>query len=270
MGWPDKLYDLKQRIAEKGRLLVAYSGGVDSSLLAKMANDVLGDNALCVILNSETMARSELKHAVDLAESLGLNYQIAEYAALIGSEFAANPPLRCYICKKESIRVLKSIASEKGFPVIADGVNLTDFNDYRPGIKACDEENIWHPFVDSQISKDDIREISRSLGLPFWSKPSSACLASRIPYGEMITQERLMMVENAEDLLKCMGFTQLRVRAHGDIARIEVLAEEMDKALIERDKIARALKGFGFKYVALDLEGFRSGSMNEALRASQY
>ena len=269
MDWLNKLEDLKLRIAEKGRLLVAYSGGVDSSLLAKVAIEVLRDNALCVILDSETMARSELTHAIELAESLGLNYQIAKYSALTNPEFTANPPTRCYICKKDAAKILKGIASEKGFSVIADGVNLTDYKDYRPGIIACDEENIWHPFVDSQISKEEIREISRRMGLPFWSKPSSACMASRMPYGDKVTLEKLKMVEEAEDLLKSMGFAQLRVRAHGDIARIEVLKEDMDKALSERDKIVKELKRIGFKYVALDLEGFRSGSMNEALGKSQ-
>lgn len=269
MGWLDKLEDLKKRIAERERLLVAYSGGVDSSLLAKIATDILGDKALCVILDCETMARSELKHAIDFAEYLGLNYLAAEYTALGGPEFAANPPKRCYICKKESIRVLKRIASEKGISSIADGVNLTDYNDYRPGIIACNEENIWHPFVDSQISKEEIREISRSMDLPFWDKPSSACLASRIPYGERISRERLLMVENGEDLLKGMCFTQLRVRAHGDIARIEVLPEELNRVLSERDKIVKELKRIGFKYITLDLEGFRSGSMNEALGTSR-
>ncbi len=265
----NKLEDLKRRIAEKGRLLVAYSGGVDSSLLAKVAMDVLGDNALCVILDSETMARSELTHAVELAESLGLNYQIAKYTALTNPEFTANPPTRCYICKKEAAMILKEIASEGGFSAIADGVNLTDYKDYRPGIIACDEENIWHPFVDSQISKEEIREISRSMGLPFWSKPSSACMASRMPYGDKITLEKLKMVEDAEDLLRSLGFVQLRVRAHGDIARIEVLKEDMNKALSEREKIVRELKKIGFKYIALDLEGFRSGSMNDALGTPQ-
>lgn len=268
MDLPDKLEDLKRKIGEKGSLLVAYSGGVDSGLLAEVANDILGDRSLCIILDSETIARSELMHAVRLAESLGLNYRVVKYSILEDGEFTANPPTRCYICKKDASKILKEIASEEGLAVIADGVNLTDYNDYRPGIIACDEENIWHPFVDSQISKEEIRKISKSMGLPFWSKPSSACMASRMPYGEKITLEKLKMIEDAEDLLREMGFAQQRVRAHGDVARIEVLNEDMDKALSLRDDIVKELKKIGFKYISLDLEGFRSGSMNEGLRMS--
>ncbi len=265
MDWSDKLEDLKKRIAAKGRLLVAYSGGVDSSLLAKVATDVLGEYALCVILDCETMPGSELRHAIELAKSLGLNYQVAKYSMLENRGFIENPPTRCYICKKESSRMLKKIAAENEISVIADGANLSDYKDYRPGIAACNEEGIWHPFVDAGITKEDIRNISRSMDLPFWDKPSSACLSSRVPYGEMITHEKLRTVEEAEDFLKSLGFRQLRVRAHGKIARIEVLREDMDKALSERNKIVMKLKRIGFEYVTLDLEGFRSGSMNEVL-----
>jgi len=260
-----KLDDLKIRIESKGRLLVAYSGGVDSSLLAKIATDVLEKNAICIILDCETMPIRELIQAVEQAKSLGLNYRIAKYSVLNNQEFVKNPPTRCYICKKELSAVLKGIAAEYGISVIADGVNLSDYDDYRPGIKACDEEGMWHPFVDSQISKEDIREISRSMELSFWNKPSSACLASRLPYGEMITQKRLKMVDDAEELLKGLGLHQIRVRAHGWIARIEVPSEDLSKALNEREEIVRGLKRIGFEYVTLDLMGFRSGSMNEVL-----
>jgi uncharacterized protein len=265
MDWSFRLENLKRSIISKGRILIAYSGGVDSSLLAKVATDVLEENAICIILDFEMMSRSELVYAVELAKSLGLNYRMAKYSMLNDEEFVKNSPTRCYICKRELSGALKRIAAEGGISVIADGVNLSDYNDYRPGIKACDEEGLWHPFVDSQISKEDIREISRSMGLPFWNKPSSACLSSRLPYGERITQERLKMVEDAEELLKGLGLHQLRVRAHGGIARIEVLSEDLDKALSEREEIVNGLKRIGFEYVTLDLEGFRSGSMNEVL-----
>lgn len=265
MNCADKLADLKRKISEKGKVLIAFSGGVDSSLLAIVATEALGADALCVILDMEAMPRSELQQAMDLAELLRLNYRV-ERCSLFGKEsFIENPPTRCYICKKECIRVLKRLADEGGIAFIADGVNLSDYKDYRPGIAACDEEGVWHPFVDAKISKEDIRAICRLMDLPFWNKPSAACLASRIPYGDRITGERLAMVEQAENYLKCLGFCQVRVRAHGRIARIEVPKGDMEMALISGDEIANELKKLGFQYVALDLQGFRSGSMNEVL-----
>ncbi len=263
MNLADKLKDLKKRIAEKGKLLVAYSGGVDSSLLARLAHDVLGDEALAVILDSETMPRSELLQAIALAKSLGLNYQVAEFSILMEEQFMQNPVTRCYICKKKSAAVLKSIAEKEGISCIADGVNLSDYGDYRPGIAACDEEGIWHPFVEARITKEDIRVLAKSLDLSVWNKPSSACLATRIAYGEPIKQETLAMVEEAEEYLKSLGFLQLRVRVHGRMARIELLKQDMAKATDGSDEIAKMLKAIGFDYVALDLQGFRSGSMNE-------
>jgi uncharacterized protein len=263
MNRADKLEDLKKRIAEKGKLLVAYSGGVDSSLLASVAHDVLGDGALAVILDSETMPRGELENARELAEFLGLNYRVAEFSILGEERFLQNPVTRCYICKKKSAVVLKNFAAAQGISCIADGVNLSDYGDYRPGITACDEEGIWHPFVDAAITKEDIRALAHDLGLPVWNKPSSACLASRIAYGEPITQGSLRMVEEAEEYLKSRGFGQLRVRVHGRMARIELLKQDMAKAIDGSDEIAKMLKAIGFDYVALDLQGFRSGSMNE-------
>jgi uncharacterized protein len=260
-----KLEDLKKRIAKAGKLLVAYSGGVDSGLLAKVAHEVLCDRSLAVILDSETMPRSELLQAIALAKSIGLNYHIAEFSILSEEQFLQNPVTRCYFCKKKSAAVLKSIAAAHGISCIADGVNLSDYRDYRPGIAACDEEGIWHPFVDAAMTKEDIRSLAHSLGLSVWNKPSSACLSSRIPYGEPITQESLAMVEEAEEHLKSLGFGQLRVRAHGRMARIELQKPDMARAIDGSNEIARMLKAIGFDYVTLDLEGFRSGSMNEVL-----
>jgi uncharacterized protein len=265
MNCADKLRDLKRSISERGKILIAFSGGVDSSLLARVATEVLGANALCVILDMEAMPRSELQQAMELAESMGLNYRVAKCSLLGVAGFIENPPARCYICKKECIKVLKRLAEEGDVSRIADGVNLSDYEDYRPGIAACDEEGVWHPFVDAKISKEDIRAICREMDLPFWNKPSAACLASRIPYGDGITEEKLTMVEKAEDYLKSLGFSQVRVRAHGLIARIEIPKSDMEKAMTSGDEIVKELKKLGFQYVALDLQGFRSGSMNEVL-----
>ncbi len=269
MNHTDKLDELKKRIAEKGKLLVAYSGGVDSSLLASVAHDVLRDKSLAVVLDSETVPRSELQHATALAKYMGLNYWVAKFSILKDEQFSQNPATRCHICKKKSAVVLKSIAAKRNISCIADGVNLSDYRDYRPGIAASDEEGFWHPFVDAAISKEDIRALAHSLGLPVWNKPSSACLASRIAYGEPITSAGLAMVEEAEEYLKSLSFGQLRVRVHGRMARIELLEQDMARAIDGRDEIAKVLKAIGFDYVTLDLQGFRSGSMNEVLWTSK-
>jgi uncharacterized protein len=260
-----KLDELKERIAEKRQILVAYSGGVDSSLLAFVSTQVLGTAAFAVILKSDVLPKSELLQALALARSLELNCQVSEFFILDDEHFRQNPATRCYICKKSSAALLKSIAVAKGISCIADGVNLSDYEDYRPGIVACDEEGIWHPFVDAKIRKEDIRALARGLGLPVWNKPSSACLASRIAYGEPITRDRLHMIEEAEEFIRGLGFRQQRVRTQGGTARIELLKQDMKQAIDASDDIVKAFKAIGFNYVALDLQGYRSGSMNEVL-----
>jgi len=265
MSLDDILSDLKDRIRDKGRLLISYSGGVDSSLLARVAHDVLGEGAVAVILDSETYPRRELEEAVALAESLGLNLRVEKFSILDDQSFSQNPANRCYICKKKSIKILKRVALEEDIACIADGVNADDLDDYRPGIAACSEEGIWHPFVDSKITKKDIRSLAWDLELPVWNRPSSACLASRIPYYDRITREGLRMVEEGEEYLKSLGFGQLRVRMQGRTARIELEEQELEKALIQREEIVKRLKSIGFEYVSLDLEGYRSGSLNEVL-----
>jgi uncharacterized protein len=264
-NYGDKLGKLKEKVTEKENILVAFSGGVDSGLLVKVARDTLDKNALGIILNAEIMPRSEIRQAENLATFLSIEYEIVKFPIMHKEEFIKNPLKRCYLCKKASSRILKKIASDKGINCIADGVNLSDFNEHRPGIKACDEEGIWHPFVEVGITKADIRGISKELGLSFWNKPSSACLATRIPYGEEITKAKLSMVEIAEEVLKKEGFKQVRVRAHRGIARIEVLEDEFKMLLAVKKEIRKELKRIGFKYVTLDLEGYRSGSMDEVL-----
>ena len=261
MNNPDKLEELKEKIAEEEKILIAFSGGVDSGLLLKVAKDVLGEGAFSVILDAEVVPRSELKDAESFVKNLHVGYDIVKFPILEDKNFIKNPLNRCYICKKVSSNILKKIASERGINRVAEGVNLSDLSDYRPGIKACKEEGIWHPFVDVGMKKADIRHISKDIGLPFWNKPSSACLASRIPYGEEITREKLLMIEKAEEFLKGEGFKVVRVRMHGRIARIEVLNDEMKNIFGLKDGIIRELKRIGFKYVALDLEGYRSGKM---------
>ena len=269
MNLPEKLKGLKEKIREKQRLLVSYSGGVDSSLLALLAREALGDSALAVILDSETLPRRELEQAVALAEHMGLNFRVARHNILDQEPFRENPPDRCYICKKSAIALLKSIAAQEGISSIADGLNRDDCRERRPGTAACDEEGVWHPFVEAGMGKEDIRAAARDLGLPVWNKPSSACLASRIPYRRPLARQTLRMVEAAEDLLKSLGFGQLRVRADGGVARIELEKQEMEKALKMGEEIASKLKALGFSYVSLDLEGYRSGSMDEVLWTSR-
>ena len=269
MNQADKLEELKEKIREKQRILVSYSGGVDSSLLALLAREALGDRALAVILDSETLSRRELEQAVALAERMGLNFRVAKHNILEQEPFRDNPLNRCYICKKSAIALLKSIAAAEGISCIADGLNRDDCREWRPGTAACDEEGIWHPFVEAGMGKEDIRALACDLGLPVWNKPSSACLASRIPYGQPLTRQTLCMVEAAEDLLKSLGFGQLRVRVDGKGARIELEKQEMKRALERGEEIACKLKALGFGQVSLDLQGYRNGSMDEVLWTSR-
>jgi pyridinium-3,5-biscarboxylic acid mononucleotide sulfurtransferase len=268
MDWQLKLNALRRKLAEKNRLIIAFSGGVDSGLLSKISSDILGDDVLCVILDHEAFARRDLRLAMHIAESLGLNYRVTKFSMQNDPEILKNSPQRCYFCKKGSAKVLKSIALDEDIECIADGLNLTDFEDYRPGVKAYDEAGVWHPFVETGITKKDIRDISRELGLSFWNKPTSSCLATRIQYNELLSDEKLRMVENAEDFLIGLGFSMVRIRAHGKLSRIELSQKDITSALRCREEICRALKNLGFQYITLDLEGFRSGSMNEVLWTS--
>lgn len=263
--WREKLESLKSVLAGGEKVLISFSGGVDSSLLAVVAKDVLGNDSLCVVLDSETLPKRELAHAEEMAASLGLNSITVKHSMMHDPSFTGNTPERCYLCRRASSLLLLEIADDRGINRIADGLNASDYDDYRPGIRATEEAGVWHPFVEAGISKKDIREIARGLGLSFWDRPASACLASRIAYGEEITAAKLEMVEKAEDLLHDMAISQVRIRAHGPLARIEVIVEDMNKVLLNKDRIVKELMEIGFGYVTLDLQGYRTGSMNEGV-----
>lgn len=261
----EKLEYLKRIIKEKDSLVIAFSGGVDSSLVAKIAYEVLGKKALAVTLTSDTFSKRELENAKKIAKEIGITHKIIESSELGNDEFIKNTENRCYYCKKEEAIVLKKIANEIRIKYIADGVNLSDFDEHRPGIKALDEEGIIHPLVEARIKKSDIKAMAKFLGLSNYNLPSTTCLSSRISYGEEITTEKLIRIEEAESFILSSGFRQVRVRCHKDAARIEVEKEEIEKAINFRKEIVRRLKEVGFKYITLDLEGYRSGSMDEIL-----
>src|SRR6267378_4646750 len=252
---------------ERGRVLVAFSGGIDSALVARMAFDALGDRALAVLADAESLSRRELQEAVSEAAEIGIPLRMVRVSELANAQYTANPANRCYFCRKELGAALKPLAAEFGFRAIADGVNLSDLGDHRPGIQAMNEEGFWHPLVEFGFAKDDVRALARDLGLSFYNKPSNACLSSRISYGEVITLDKLHRVEVAEEAVRALGFPVVRVRAHEGIARIEVPKEDLPR-IVEpavAAKVARALREAGFVYVTVDLLGYRSGSMNEGL-----
>ncbi len=251
----------------RGRILVAFSGGVDSGLVARIAFDALGSNALAVLADAESLSRHELDEAVAEAAEIGIPLQVLRMSELMNASYVANPTNRCYFCRKELGRNLRPLAQELGFHVIADGVNVSDLGDYRPGIQAMDEEGFWHPLVDHGLGKAEVRALSRQLGLSFADKPSNACLSSRIAYGEVITVEKLQRVDEAEQALRRLGFPVVRVRAHAGIARIEVPPEDIPRLTVPEmsEKALQAVRDAGFVYVTVDLRGYRSGSMNEGL-----
>lgn len=246
-------------------LLISYSGGIDSTLLALLAQEALPGKIKCTLLDAPLVPRRAAQDATEIARKFGLPCEVMPFLILENEEFKKNPPNRCYICKKLSSRLLCEKAEKLGISNIADGINASNLKEYRPGLKASNEGGILHPFVSTGIEKKDIRQIAQNCGLAFWNKPSASCLASRIPYGEEITVEKLQMIEKAEDFMHDLGFTNLRVRLHSNIVRIELLPEEFGKAINNRYQIIETLEKFGFSYVTLDLKGFRSGSMDEVL-----
>ncbi len=248
------------------RVLVAYSGGIDSTLVLKVAHDVLGEDALGVISDSPSLPRRELRDALDVARLIGARIRIVYSDELDDPNYAANPLNRCYFCKFHLHSHLWRIAHEEGYAHIVDGTNLDDVGDYRPGQQAARELGVHSPLREAGLTKADVRALARYLGLPNWNKPAMACLSSRIPYGTPVTREALRRVEQAEDALHRLGFEQLRVRHHDILARIEVPLDVFPRVLESRERIIAAVREAGYTYVTLDLDGFRSGSSNEVLK----
>jgi len=263
-----KLRRLQKILREMKSVLVAFSGGVDSTLLLKAAADVLGKNVLAVIARSEMYPEKEIREATDIARTLKVRHKVIETQEIENPDFLKNPPFRCYHCKRELFSKLKEIGEKEGLVHVLDGQNVDDKGDFRPGEWAGRELGIRSPLREAGLTKSDIRALSRAFHLPTWNKPSLACLASRFPYGTAIDRKSLKRVGAAEEYLRDMGFGQLRVRHHGETARIEILPEEFRKIMNpkSRRKIVARLKKLGYLYVALDLAGYRTGSLNEGLR----
>ncbi|MEW6638314.1 MAG: ATP-dependent sacrificial sulfur transferase LarE [Actinomycetota bacterium] len=263
----ERLEELEAIVRPHGSALVAFSGGVDSSLaLAVCARALPKDRVLAVTSNNETYLPSELGLAKDLASSLGVKHVIINTRELDDPNYSKNPTNRCYFCKSTLYSDLAEMAGERGYAVVVDGANADDEGDYRPGRRAAREIGVLSPLSEAGVGKAEVRELARHLGLPSWDKPALACLSSRFPYGQEITPEKLAQVARAEEFLRREGFSQVRVRHHGEIARLEVGADEMERAFAMREEISAELKDAGFLYVALDLSGYSSGSLNAALK----
>jgi len=262
---------LRTELGQLGRLLVAYSGGVDSAYLAWAAHRVLGDDMLAVIADSPSLARTHLADAIAFAREQGIPVEVISTSELDRPDYVRNDGLRCFHCKDELFAVMENLRAARGFDTIAYGVNLDDQGDFRPGQEAARQHRVAAPLLTAGLTKQDIRELARQAGLRVWDKPASACLSSRIEYGRPVTREALEAVERGEDALRALGFRQVRVRHHGEIVRIEIAREELDRALhpAMAAQFTAIFKALGFQFVTLDLEGFRSGSMNSLLPAEQ-
>ncbi len=264
----EKYNNLIRYLKDLGSVAVAFSGGVDSAFLLKVAHDTLGERSVAVIAMLNSFPERERIEAEEFCIREGIRYFVCDIDELSIEGFSDNPKNRCYLCKSEIMRRITEIAKANGIAHVVEGSNMDDMNDYRPGHAAVAEQGIKSPLRDNGLSKEDIRKLSKELDLPTWNKPSFACLSSRFPYGEKISKEKLVMVERAEQLLYDMGFSQFRVRMHDMMARIEVLPSDFEK-ILDRDnalEINSSLKSLGFTYVSLDLGGYRTGSMNDSIK----
>ncbi|HKN15330.1 MAG TPA: ATP-dependent sacrificial sulfur transferase LarE [Candidatus Sulfotelmatobacter sp.] len=260
---------LQANLGKLGRVLVAYSGGVDSAYLAWAAHQALGDKMLAVIADSPSLARAQLSDAIAFAQEQSIPLEVVATSELDRPEYIRNDSQRCFFCKDELFTLMEDLRQARGFEAIAYGVNLNDQGDFRPGQKAAANHHVAAPLLDAGLTKDEIRALARQAGLRIWDKPASACLSSRIEYGRPVTREALAIVEKGEDSLRALGFRHFRVRHHGEIVRIEISREELPRAVdpTMAEQFTAIFKSLGFKFVTLDLEGFRSGSMNALLSA---
>lgn len=265
-----KLEQLKALFAQMDRALIAYSGGIDSTLVAKIACDVLGDRALAVTAVSPSLLPEELEDARIQAAEIGIIHELVETHEMDNPNYTSNPVNRCYFCKSELHDTLKPLAIQRGYSYVVDGINADDLKDYRPGIQAAKERGARSPLAEVGIAKVEVRQLSRQLGLPWWDKPAQPCLSSRFPYGEEITIGKLQRVGRAEVYLRKLGLKNLRVRSEGDTARIELPPEQIQEFVLTTDlpQLVSTFQGYGFVYVTLDLEGYRSGKLNQVLEGS--
>ncbi len=262
-----KLAQLKTLFSQMERALIAYSGGIDSTLVAKIAYDVLGDRALAITAVSPSLLPEELEEAKIQAVTIGIIHELVETHEMDNPNYTSNPVNRCYFCKSELHDTLKPLALKRGYPYVVDGVNADDLHDYRPGIQAAKERGARSPLAEVGITKAEVRQLSKDLGLPWWDKPAQPCLSSRFPYGEEITVSKLQRVGRAEIYLRKLGYQNLRVRSEGDTARIELTPDQIKEFVLKTDlpELVAQFQGYGFIYVTLDLEGYRSGKLNQML-----
>ena len=262
-----KLENLRQFFGELDRALIAYSGGVDSTLVAKVAYDVLGKNAVAITAVSPSLLTEELEDAQAQAVWIGITHELVQTNEMANPNYTANPENRCYFCKSELHDTLKPLALARGYSYVIDGVNGDDLRDYRPGIQAAKERGGRSPLAELQITKLEVRQLSQLLGLPWWDKPAQPCLSSRFPYGEEITVEKLQRVGRAEIYLRRLGYNQVRVRSEQNLARIELPPEQIQRFVqdVPLGELVQTFQNFGFMYVTLDLEGYQSGKLNRVL-----